>query len=380
MKVAMLMSGGVDSSVAAQLLYNQGIDFDPYYIKISMEGFDDDYSCTQEEDVEMATAVCRKLGKKLQIIDLHKEYWDNVVKYHIETVKKGLTPNPDVMCNRLIKFGAFDEKTGHIYDKIVTGHYARTIDDEDGRTWLLTTPDPVKDQTDFLSNMTPLQVSKAWFPIGQYTKEQVREIANQYNLAPKTRKDSQGICFLGKINYNEFIKKHLGEFPGDLIEWETGKKLGTHKGYWFHTVGQRKGIGLSGGPWYVVSKDIDKNIVYVSTNHDIFNPDSNVFDNSFIFLGKRSDINWCTIDPFPSSDDSSWNMPETCPKITFKIRHSPGFTSGTLHDYNGYIYIKDFSSVGGIAPGQFCTIYDENSEVCFGSGEIKSNKSKLNEV
>lgn len=365
MKVAMLMSGGVDSSVSAQLLYNMGIDFDPFYIKISMEGFDNEYSCTQEEDVEMASAVCHKLGKKLEIIDLHNEYWDNVVRYHLDRVARGLTPNPDVMCNRLIKFGAFDEKTKHEYDRIATGHYASTFV-KDGKTWLKTAPDKIKDQTDFLSNMTPYQVSKAWFPIGIYNKSEVRDIAIKYNLAPKNRKDSQGICFLGKINYNQFIEKHLGIKKGNIIEFETGKILGQHNGFWFHTIGQRKGLGLSGGPWFVCKKDIDNNIIYVSSNKNLI-----IGTNlPIIGLGKRENINWCTKDVFPNNNDVCWQLTENCPTISFKIRHSPEFYIGKLHNINGYMFIKNFEGLNGIAPGQFCTLYDKNHEICFGCSEI----------
>lgn len=357
MKTAMLMSGGVDSSVSAQLLHNAGVDFDPFYIKISMEGFDDEYSCTQEEDVEMASAVCHRLGKKLEIIDLHNEYWDNVVRYHLDRVKRGLTPNPDVMCNRLIKFGAFDEKTNHEYDKIVTGHYANTITDEDARTWLMTCPDPVKDQTDFLANMTPYQVSKAWFPIGAYMKNEVRDIAEKFNLAPAHRRDSQGICFLGKINYNQFIEKHLGINKGDIVEFETGKVLGEHNGFWFHTIGQRKGLGLSGGPWFVVKKSVTNNTVYVSNDPAVLNQTVN-----YINLGKIEDINWCTENILKNNVEH----------ITFKIRHSPEFTSGTMYiNPQNDVIISFDDYIGGIAPGQFCTLYDENHEICFGCGEIK---------
>ena len=375
MKTAMLMSGGVDSSVAAQLLHNNGVDFDPFYIKISMEGFDDEYSCTQEEDVEMASAVCHRLGKKLEIIDLHKEYWDNVVKYHIDKVKNGLTPNPDVMCNRLIKFGAFDEKTNHEYDKIATGHYATTQTDENGLVWLGTAKDPIKDQTDFLGNMTPSQVSKAIFPIGWYNKSEVREIAKEFNLAPSMRKDSQGICFLGKINYNQFVEKHLGINKGSIVDIDTDKVIGEHNGFWFHTIGQRKGLGLSGGPWFVVKKDIKKNIIYVSKNPEFdmvqWGESKNYSHEPFIGLGRRENINWCTKDIFPSDDDICWQTTETCPEIMFKIRHTPEFTYGRLHNYNGYMFIKNFSNVGGIAPGQFCTLYDRNNNLCYGCTEIQ---------
>ena len=186
----------------------------------------------------------------------------------MDKVRAGLTPNPDVMCNRLIKFGAFHEKRGHDYDLIATGHYATTEEEaisdwqlavsqkpkakSQKLKWLCTSPDPVKDQTDFLAQIYDWQLEKALFPIGHMMKEEVREIAEREHLAPAHRRDSQGICFLGKINYNDYIRRYLGELPGDVVELETGKKIGQHKGHWFHTIGQRKGMGLGGGPWFVV--------------------------------------------------------------------------------------------------------------------------------
>ena len=262
-KVAALLSGGVDSSVSVFLLKEQGITPDLYYIKIASDD-SENWDCSEEEDWEMASLVARKYGCKLDKIDLHREYWDNVVGYSVERLRKGLTPNPDVMCNRLIKFGAFYEKIGHNYDFIATGHYASTEKDEQGNVWLTTSPDPVKDQTDFLAQLDNLQISHAMFPIGKLIKEDVRRIAEEQEIPSAKRKDSQGICFLGKIDYNELVRRYLGEKEGLIIDRQTGNILGRHKGYWFHTIGQRKGLGLAGGPWYVVEKDIRRNIVYVS--------------------------------------------------------------------------------------------------------------------
>lgn len=241
----------------------------------------------------MATAVSHKYGCKLEVIDCHREYWDQVTQYTMDKVRAGLTPNPDVMCNRLIKFGAFHEKRGHDYDLIATGHYATTEIEEQGarskeqedslcsdkslapcssplapRKWLCTSPDPVKDQTDFLAQIYDWQLAKALFPIGHMMKDEVREIAEREHLVNAKRKDSQGICFLGKINYNDYLRRYLGELPGDVVELETGKLIGHHKGHWFHTIGQRKGMGLGGGPWFVVKKDIEQNIIYVSHGYD----------------------------------------------------------------------------------------------------------------
>ena len=221
-----------------------------FYIKIGSDE-KDEWDCSMEEDLEMATAVAHKYGCKLEVVDCHHEYWDQVTKYTMDKVKAGLTPNPDVMCNRLIKFGAFHEKRGHDYDLIA-----------------VTSPDPVKDQTDFLAQIFDWQLQKAIFPIGHYVKDEVRQIAEREHLVNAKRKDSQGICFLGKINYTDYIKMYVGEQKGDVLELETGKRIGQHNGHWFYTIGQRKGLGFGGGPWFIVKKDIEKNILYVSHGYD----------------------------------------------------------------------------------------------------------------
>ena len=224
-RIAVLLSGGVDSSVVVYELTRMGLKPDCFYIKIGPEE-QEEWDCTSEEDLEMATAVAGRFGCRLQVIDCHREYWDQVTRYTMEKVKAGYTPNPDVMCNRLIKFGAFDEKMGHNYDLIATGHYAQT-EIIDGRKWLCTSPDPVKDQTDFLAQIYDWQLRKALFPIGHYEKDEVRQIAEREHLINARRRDSQGICFLGQIDYNEYIRRYLGENPGDVIEWETGKRGAT---------------------------------------------------------------------------------------------------------------------------------------------------------
>ena len=228
-RIAALLSGGVDSSVVVHELCTHGIKPDCFYIKIGPEE-QEEWDCSSEEDLEMATAVAHKYGLALEVVDCHKEYWDNVTRYTMEKVKAGLTPNPDVMCNRLIKFGAFHEKRGHDYDYIATGHYAQTEIDSDGNKWLVTSPDPVKDQTDFLAQIYDWQLKKAIFPIGHMMKEEVRTIAEREHLINAKRKDSQGICFLGKINYNDYLRRYLGENPGLVIDIATGKKIGMHKG------------------------------------------------------------------------------------------------------------------------------------------------------
>lgn len=352
MNVATLISGGVDSSVVVHLLKENGITPTLFYIQIG-EGNDELLHCTFEEDIELATLVARKYGCKLEIINLHKEYWDSVVAYTIDKVKKGLTPNPDVMCNKLIKFGVFENRAGKEFDKTATGHYA-TIIERNNKTYLGTAKDPVKDQTDFLAQINQLQVSKLMFPVGNLMKNEVREIAQKAKLPTAKRQDSQGICFLGKVDYNDFIKRYLGEKKGPIVEFETGKILGQHNGFWFHTIGQRKGLGLSGGPWYVVKKDIEANIVFASKGYEV----ETQFGDNFLM----SDFNFIT--------SNDWKEHKDGIDITFKIRHTPEFTKGKIYKtMDGYRVISS-EKVQGIAPGQFGVIYDKEAEICIGSGEI----------
>ena len=352
-RIAVLLSGGVDSSVVLYELVRQGLRPDCFYIKIGPDQ-DEEWDCSSEEDLEMATAVSHKYGCKLEVVDCHREYWDQVTAYTMDKVRAGLTPNPDVMCNRLIKFGAFDEKRGHDYDLIATGHYAQTEIDEQGGKWLCTSPDPVKDQTDFLAQIYDWQLQKALFPIGHMMKEEVREIAEREHLVNAKRKDSQGICFLGKINYNDYIRRFLGEQPGDVLELETGKKIGQHKGLWFHTIGQRHGLGFGGGPWFVVKKDMRQNILYVSKGYD----PQTAYKQEFLFKDFHSLI--------PGSGSLL-----SYPTVTFKIRHTPEFHQAKLETLeNGIYQVCSDTPIHGVAPGQFCVLYDETHHRCLGSGEI----------
>ena len=369
-RVAVLLSGGVDSSVVVYEFAKLGLHPDCFYIKIGPEE-EEEWDCSSEEDLEMATAVAHKYGCRLEVIDCHQEYWDQVTAYTMEKVRAGYTPNPDVMCNRLIKFGAFDQKCGHDYDLIATGHYAQTETEtiseivnsksENNKSvnrksvnrkykWLCTSPDPVKDQTDFLAQIYDWQLRKALFPIGHYMKDEVRVIAEREHLVNAKRKDSQGICFLGKINYNDYIRRYLGENPGDVIELETGQRIGEHRGLWFHTIGQRKGMGFSGGPWFVVKKDIDSNILYVSHGYD---PET----------AYKAD--------FPVHDFHFLTMELQPTEVTFKIRHTPDYHPATLEWTSANTFIvHSKTSIHGVAPGQFCVIYDSEHHRCFGSGEI----------
>lgn len=351
--IAALVSGGVDSSVVVHLLKEQGFDPTIFYIRIGMEDEHGYVDCPSEEDIEITRYIAKKYGCKFEIVSLHQEYWDNVVKYTIDAVKRGQTPNPDMMCNKLIKFGSFEEKYGKDFDKIATGHYA-TTSSINGVDFLSTAKDKVKDQTYFLAQINNRQISKLLFPVGDYLKSEVREIASEAKLPSASRKDSQGICFLGKINYNDFIRRYLGDKPGPIIELETGKKLGTHNGYWFHTIGQRKGLGLSGGPWFVVNKNIEENIIYASQGYD---PQSQygktIRMQGFEYLSK----------------DILGNL-DTEKEIRFKIRHTPEFTKGFIRKENTIYTIESTEKIQGIAAGQFGVVYDIDEKLCLGSGVI----------
>ena len=353
MEIAALVSGGVDSSVTVHLLKEQGFEPTIFYIKIGMEDEHGYIDCPSEEDIEITTYIAKKYGCKFEIVSLQQDYWEKVVDYTIQSVKRGLTPNPDMMCNKLIKFGTFEERYGKDFDKISTGHYATTTE-RNGKVYLSTAADKVKDQTYFLGQINYLQVSKLMFPIGGLQKKEVRDIASLCKLPSAYRKDSQGICFLGKINYNDFIKRYLGEKQGNIVEFETGKILGKHNGYWFHTIGQRKGLGLSGGPWFVVKKDIEQNILYASNGYD---PETQY----------GTTVNLAVFDFIT---DNPWDTAIDKQEIQFKIRHTPDFTKGKLDKIGDIYRITSNDKIQGIAAGQFGVIYDDKAEICIGSGMI----------
>ena len=367
-RIAALVSGGVDSSVVVHLLCAAGYRPTLFYIQIGMEerGFAD---CSWEDDLEIVQHLARRYDCPLEVVSLHEEYWASVVQYTIDTVKKGLTPNPDMMCNKLIKFGCFEEKWGHDFDFIATGHYATTCYEGD-QLYLSTSPDPVKDQTDFLAQINFAQVSKLLFPTGHLLKSEVRQLAEEAHLLSAKRKDSQGICFLGKVNYNEFIERALGTREGLIIERETGKVLGKHRGYWFHTIGQRKGLGLSGGPWFVVKKNIRRNIILVSQGYD----PADQYGEHVVM----EQCDFISLDPWSRVASLEAGTAVVVPPaerqpiaVSFKIRHTPEFTRGVLsYDPATGYRIDSTEPIQGIAPGQYAVVYSEDHRLCFGSGMI----------
>lgn len=364
MKIAVLISGGVDSAVVVHKLHAEGHDLHLFYIRIGMDNGEGD--CSAEEDIEMCSLIARKYGLPLKVVSLHKEYWDHVMAYTLDTVKKGLTPHPDIMCNKLIKFGFFEQRWGKDFDKTATGHYA-SIKEIDGKYYLATANDPVKDQTDFLAQISYDQLAHLMFPLGELPKSEVRKIAKKADLPNATRKDSQGICFLGKIDYSDFIARHLGEKEGPVIEIETGKKIGVHRGYWFYTIGQRKGLGLSGGPWFVVKKNIKDNVIYVSNGYD-----TKLQYGRIIPL---EEPNWITQSPFEILKKDVSSDPTV--DISFKTRHTPEFLNGRLVQRDsGELYIESEENVQGIAPGQFAIVYTPDRKLCLGSAMISLNVKK----
>lgn len=350
MKIAVLVSGGVDSSVALRLLREEGHELHAFYLKIWLE---DELSflgeCPWEDDLSYVRAVCEQASVPLEVVPFQKEYWEKVVAYTIDEVKNGRTPNPDMLCNARIKFGAFYDAFGKDFDKVATGHYAWT-EEKDGKTLLMMSPDPVKDQTYFLSQLTQEQVVKALFPIGKYEKHEVRALAEKFELMNAKRKDSQGICFLGKIPFDKFLEYHLGKRSGKIIEYETGNVLGEHEGFWYFTVGQRRGIRLAGGPWYVIAKNSETNEVFVShgEHHELLARDS------FVVGG----MNWI-----------SGVAPEKT-ELTIKLRHGPKMYPATiefLEDGKLKVMLKEKDP--GIAVGQFAVFYD--GKYCLGGGVIE---------
>jgi len=355
-KVAVLVSGGVDSSVALCLLKEQGYELTAVYLKIWLE---DELSfigqCPWEEDLSYVRAVCDQLNIPLHIINLQQEYHDHIVSYVLTEIKAGRTPNPDMMCNKYVKFGAvfdhLDQSLDQPFDYVATGHYAQTRQ-HNGELMLCSSPDPVKDQTYFLAQVPREQLARVLFPIGHLDKTQVRALAHQFNLPTKDRKDSQGICFLGKIKFDEFIKHHLGTTPGDIVEVETGKKLGTHEGFYFYTLGQRQGLRLAGGPWYVVKKDSDTNTVFISREYYAEDKVRNHF-----FVRRCNWMNGAPTEELPQKN------------LSVKLRHGPVKNECTIKLADqSTLEVSLAQRDQGIAPGQFAVFYD--GDICLGSGEI----------
>jgi len=348
MKIAVLTSGGVDSSVALRLLEEQDHDVTAFYLKIWLE---DELTylnqCPWEDDLTQIRGVCREAKIQLEIMSMQRAYFERVVEHCISEVRAGRTPNPDVFCNSRIKFGLFLEQiTG--FDAVASGHYALTRK-VDGKTHLVATPDLIKDQTYFLANLPSHKLDNILFPVGHLPKTEVRSLAHEFNLPNKNRKDSQGICFLGKFKYRDFLKHYLGIKTGNLVEKETSNIVGTHDGFWFYTPGQRQGIGLSGGPWYVVGKNVDENVVFISKN---YYAEDHKRDHFVI-----ASCNW-----FSGATPQKHSL-------EVKMRHGPHRHRCQIQPLpDGRVEVSLQSQDQGIAAGQFAVFYD--GDLCLGAGVI----------
>lgn len=353
-KVVIGMSGGVDSSVAAILLKKQGYDVIGLFMRNWDSTINNDYLgnpntnnniCPQEEDYNDALKVCQKIGIPLERIDFVKEYWDYVFTYFLDELKKGRTPNPDVMCNKYIKFDMFEKKAWELgADYIATGHYARMIDGK-----LYRGVDGNKDQSYFLSQVSKKQLEKVLFPVGDMEKPEVRKIAQEYDLITANKKDSTGICFIGERNFKYFLENYLPNNPGDIVDIDTKKVLGKHIGLMYYTIGQRRGLNIGGTKerLFVVEKDLTKNILYVSEG------DENKYLISYACLIKSVNL----LDELPS-------------KCTAKFRYRQGDNDVLpviLKD--GSILVKYPEGVKAVTPGQACVFYD--GEECLGGGIIE---------
>jgi tRNA-specific 2-thiouridylase len=349
MKIAALISGGVDSSVALNLVQREGgHEVTAFYLKIWLE---DDVAflgdCPWEEDLNHARAVCEQAGVTLRVLPLQAEYQERIVEHVLAELRQGRTPSPDILCNQQIKFGCFFDQIDPGFDRVISGHYAQ-VENDQGVYRLKRSPDPVKDQTYFLSRLNQNQLRRIRFPIGHMEKWRVRELAKQWHLPNQERKDSQGICFLGKIKYPEFVRFHLGERSGPIIERETGKKLAEHSGVWFYTIGQRKGLGMAGGPWYVVGKDIANNIVYVSHSGKVQEHARNRF--------RVDQVHW--IAGPPATD-----------RLQTKLRHSPHMEDCRIEFLEARSLVVTLNGRDpGVAHGQSAIFY--GGDYCLGGGVI----------
>ncbi|PON71187.1 tRNA-specific 2-thiouridylase [Trema orientale] len=358
LKVAVLLSGGVDSSVALRLLHAAGHSCTAFYLKIwFQEDFENFWSeCPWEDDLKYAKTVCNQIQVPLEVVHLTDEYWKNVVSYIIDEYRCGRTPNPDVLCNTRIKFGAFmDAISSMEFDYVASGHYANVVhscaNQIDVASVLELSQDMVKDQTYFLSHLSQAQLKRLIFPLGCISKEEVRKLATKFDLPNKDRKDSQGICFLGKIKFNEFVARHIGEEEGIILEAETGDFLGKHRGFWFYTIGQRQGLRLPGGPWYVVEKDVKNNVVFASRNYFSIDKRRRIF--------RVGSLKWL-----------SRLAPDQTSHLQCKVRHGPGFYNCSLTmEFGEDVAVVQLSEDDqGLAAGQFAAFYQGNT--CLGSGVI----------
>lgn len=354
-RVVVGMSGGVDSSVTALILKEQGYDVIGVFMK-NWDDTDENGVCTATEDYKDVAAVADQIGVPYYSVNFEKEYWDRVFEYFLAEYRAGRTPNPDVMCNKEIKFKAFLDYAMELgADYVATGHYAQVRTDEDGTVHMLRGADNNKDQTYFLSQLTQEQLKKTMFPLGHLEKPEVRRIAEKAGLSTAKKKDSTGICFIGEKNFKKFLGEYLPAQPGKMMTLD-GVEMGNHAGLMYYTIGQRGGLGIGGqhgqltsDPWFVVGKDLTTNTLYVGQGFHHEHLYSTSLDASDLSFTRE--------------------MPETFDlHCTAKFRYRQEDTGVTIH-VNGDKVTVDFDEpVRAITPGQAVVFYD--GEECLGGAMI----------
>ncbi len=359
-KIIVGMSGGVDSSVSAYLLKSQGYHVEGLFMKNWDEDVGTEY-CTAKQDFADAQAVCDKLGIHLHHINFAAEYWDNVFKHFLTEYGAGRTPNPDILCNREIKFKAFLEYALSLgADYIATGHYCRNRLDKNGQMLLLRGLDSNKDQSYFLHAVSHEQLAKTLFPIGELNKPDVRKIAEAQNLITYNKKDSTGICFIGERKFKDFLEQYLPAQAGDIVDLD-GNILGQHQGIMYYTYGQRQGLGIGGikgaseEPWYVIDKKVNsKQLVIAQGEHPL------LYANELIV----KEMFWVANTP-----------PELPLACTAKTRYRQTDTPCTVQFFNTespYYLITFEQQQRAITPGQSVVFY--LNDICLGGGIIESFK------
>lgn len=359
MRVVVGISGGVDSSVAAYLLKQQGHEV----IGLFMVNWEEvDGTCTAETDYEDVKRVCNKIGIPYYSVNYAKEYYDRVFKHFLEEYKRGRTPNPDVLCNREIKFGPFLEQARRLgADMIATGHYCKKIE-KDGKYYLAKSHDLNKDQSYFLNQLSQSQLQSVLFPLAEIDKPEVRRIAAELELSTATKKDSTGICFIGERNFKNFLKNYLPAMPGDIVDLE-GNKVGKHDGLMYYTLGQRRGLNIGGRKggngerWFVVKKDLDKNLLIVSQGEE---------DELFSDGLYASEMNWIPCLP----DKKEFNC-----FAKFRYRQPDQAVKVTVLD-DKHIKVDFAEPQRAITPGQYAVLYDADG-LCLGGGVIDSSFKNL---
>jgi len=350
-RVVIGMSGGVDSSVAALLLKQQGYEVIGVFMK-NWDDTDESGFCSATEDYEDVVKVCHDIGIPYYSVNFEKQYWDKVFTYFLDEYKSGRTPNPDVMCNKEIKFKAFLDYAISIgADYVATGHYAQ-LTKENGKVLLKRGADQNKDQTYFLNQLSADILEKIMFPIGHLQKSEVRQIAEEHHLATAKKKDSTGICFIGERDFKQFLSEFLPAQKGEMHSL-TNEKIGEHDGLMYYTIGQRHGLGIGGegAPWFVVGKNVAENILYVEQG----NENEHLYSEGLI----ASDVNWI-----------QGKAPEqhfTC-TAKFRYRQKDQMIDVTLLDDGNY-QIDFHEKQRAITPGQAVVFYDGN--ICLGGGTIE---------